>query len=275
MKRIIAAVIGFMLSAAVVPASADSHVKTVTFMLVRTTSGASQFDLSLSAHDSSKGAFVGDIDAVIRHGRVVETVAGSMGGLQSEADGVEVGPLHVRTCALTRCGGDLEGQVGTAIGYSSDNSEGDVNAIFVVLHGSGIVYHFRGVGWRVLPMRLDYRTVDTRAASPVRVSSGVYSAAAIDGASAPGGAVGSVALAAPPCSIATVGVVSRGVGQIRLTGGATSPTFTCPTDRVPIGSYTNRKATWSVDGWAAGDSTLSDTTLFVIDRPARLPHAAP
>jgi hypothetical protein len=273
-KRIVA-IIALIVSALAIPASADSQVETLTFMLVRTTSGPSHFDLLLSASSPSSGGYIGDIDGVVRHGRVVRVDSGSMNDLRFEEDGVDVATQHVRTCGLAHCRTAPDGALLTEIGYAAKHSRGDVNALFFVLHGVRLDYHLDAVGWRIVPMRLNYRLVNTWDASPARVSSGVYSAAVVDGATAPGGRSGSLAVATPPCSISASGIVSRGAGQIQLTGGVTAPTFTCPTDRIPIGSYTNRKTTWSVDGWAAGDSTQSDTTLFVIDRPARLPYAAP
>jgi len=276
MRRAILA-LGLLVAELIAPIEghATSHVETLTLLLVRTTSGPSQFNISLTAYAPKEGAFVGDIDVVARRGRVVQTVSGSMGGLQSERDGASAGPIHFRTCRAMECGGGPEGLVGAGIGYSSRHSRGDVNLLFLVLHGDDVSYKFEGSGWRVVSVPLTYRTVDTWDTSPVRISSGVYSAAVVVGARAMGGDRGSVALAAPPCSISLAGVVSRGVGKVRLTGGATRPEFTCPIDRIPMGSYSNHKTTWSVDGRAAGDSTQSDTTLFVIDRPARLPHAAP
>jgi hypothetical protein len=99
---------------------------------------------------------------------------------------------------------------------------------------------------------LAFRYVPTESVSSASANDATFGAAVFRGASAPGGPVGSVALASPPCSTAAVGGPSRGVGQVQLRGGVTTPTFTCPIDQNPIGSYATAATTWAVTGFAAG-----------------------
>ena len=45
----------------------------------------------------------------------------------------------------------------------------------------------------------------------------------------------------------------------------------CPADRAYLSDYAPRATTWRVHGPAAGETTLQETRLFVLDVPARLP----
>jgi hypothetical protein len=279
MRRLIA-LLAVVLGGLAAPSATGQEVpRTVSLMLVRQTSGPSKFHLDVTAHVPSAGAYFGQIFATLRGGRVVATHSGGL--IWSKPDGgtAQVGRIEVSTCSVTSCeSGAPEGEIGAGTDYDTGakQSKGDFNAIFVVARGTDITFRLTGTGWRIVKVPLSHVMRLTRAASPASASIGPYGFTIFDGeVTAAGNRTGSVALAAPPCSMTTTGVVSRGLGHVQLAGGTSAPTFTCPTDHVLMSSYASRATTWSLHGTAAGDSTMADAALLVVNLPTRMPTAAP
>ena len=268
MRRAVIAV-ALCAAAAVPPAAGAASSATRTFVLVRTTSGASSFNLSLSASPDSNGLLIGEADTYSKGGYVSRVDSGAIVGSHPSSQGIDAGSLHVRTCSYT--GTCAPGSLDLAFlgfSYSSNNSSGDINALYFVMRGSRLQVKFTGTGWALKSVPLAFRAQEVQNNAVVAVSIANRGAAITDGASAPGGRSGSVAVAEPPCSTSDVGVLARGLGRVTLTGGVTSPTFTCPAPAAAIlGSYARKSTTWQLTGVAAGDSTLSDEALLVIDTP--------
>jgi len=264
-------------STLVIPAaSADSAPGAVTFELIRTTSGPSQFDLSVSASPGPDGVLIGEADTYARSGHVVRIDGGAIVGDNPEAQGLDVGNVHIRTCSYTgTCAPGGFDVVLLGVSYASGSSAGDVNELFFVVRGTRISIRLTAKGWRLRNAPLTFHDQPTQqdaAASAAVAGRGV---AVTGGAASPGGRSGSVAVAMPPCSISDVGAVARGAGRVTLIGGVTSPSFTCPATTAPVlASYATSATQWRIDGLVAGDTTLANQALLVIDTPKRVPPGA-
>lgn len=255
-----------------------AHAATLTtasFVLVRTTEGASDFNLSLSVDVPSGRGLIVDAETYVQDGRVRRAEGGAVVGQDPSSPGVDAAGVHFRTCGYTfSCTSSPPGVSLLGVSYSSSRSRGQLNMLLLVLRGQRIFARMTGHGWRLLRVPLTLAYVPTQTASAASASIAGRGVAAFTGATAKGASRGSVALAIPPCSISDLGVASRGVGRVELDGGLTKPTFTCPVDVAPVASYAAGATTWSLTGFAAGDTTLADTALAVINTPARLPAAA-
>jgi hypothetical protein len=257
-------------------ASAGSSTTTATLVLVRTTSGASSFDLTVSANPGKGGVLIGEADTYVRADRVVRVDSGYLIGNDPEEQGLDAGNLHVRTCGYTAtCKPGRFSVTLVNVSYSAESSQGDVNALYFVVRGAHIQINFRGKGWVLRNEPLAFRHVTPRRSAKAWANFAGRGAAVSQGAQAAGGQSGSIAVAMPPCSASDVGVVARGIGQMTLSGGVTTAQFVCPAVAYPaLTSYARTATTWRLTGWAAGDSTLSDQPLLVIDQPTRTTGAA-
>jgi hypothetical protein len=237
-----------------------------TLLLQRTTPGAS-FDLHATLGLDQGGGFAGAIGARVHDGKVQSASPWSQSSYGHTDDGVHAMGTHVTTCTLGQCG--LAGSEFSAdYRISLDGSAGDdENAIFVVLEGAAISYSFESDGWTLTKVPFGYRYVDGADANAVDAGDPQAGAQVFLDASAPGGSGGSLAQAVPPCRTAAQGL-SRGVGQVTLDGGATTPSITCPTSGWgAIADHAAAATTWRAHGVAAGDRTLRDTALLVVDLP--------
>jgi hypothetical protein len=259
-------------------ASAGSAAQTMTFEVIRTTSGSSHFDLWITASPGERGALIGEAEAYVRAGRVTRVDGGAIVSNEPRAQGLDAGNLHIRTCGYT--GTCNPGQYAAAllgVTYaSSASSAGDINALYVVVRAANISVKFKGAGWALRKQPLAFRNQATRQSATASVSDAGSGVAVTEGARATGGDEGSLAVAVPPCSISQENVVARGVGQMTLTGGVTTPRYTCPAAIKPpiMASYARTSTTWQLTGWAAGDTTLADQALLVIDEPRSTPGTA-
>lgn len=264
-----------LLVVAAAPAHAEPDMRTLSLLITRTTTGASDFSLGVFASVSPQGAFIGEADLTVTRGRVQSTSGGAVVSNNPSQQGLRAGPLRANTCEPTLCDEAPDGVMLLGTSYSSRNSRGDVNAVLVVARAHRISYTFKGHGWSLRRLPLTFRAVELVQASEATASLGTRGVALFTGATAAGGKRGSVAVAVPPCSISDIGVASRGAGRVELLGGVAQPSFTCPTDQVPIASYARAATTWRLQGIAAGDSTLAQSSLLVIDLPPQMPAAAP
>lgn len=265
---------GLLVATALPAESATASTGVVAgFELVRTSSGPTSFDFFVSATTPADGSFIGEIDATVHHARVSSVTPGGFTSQGRPADGATVVGQPVSTCGALGCGGALQGIVFEDISYSSATSRGDVNLIFVVAEGGKVSYRFHSQGWRLHRTTLRHHIVELASAGPVSARMSGYGAAVFTGATASGGAHGSVAEAVPPCSTSTIGAVSRGVGTIALNGGTSSPSSLCPVDTMPLAAFSPGATTWSATGDVVGDSTLVECPLFTIDLPP-IPHVS-
>lgn len=237
---------------------------------MRTTSGGSGFNLSVAATTADRGVLIGEADTYAAQHRLVGADGGAILGEDPPGQGIDAGGLHVRTCGYTNTcqPGNLD-LIGLGVSYEAQTSKGDVNLLWFVARGRQVQVKFSGHGWRMQRVPLNFRAVATQAASTAGSTLAAHGADLFQASDkTPGASTGSVAVASPPCSIATVGIVSRGVGQVNLTGSETAPSYMCPSNRAPIlASYSRHKTQWQLQGLVVGDSTLANEALLIIDTP--------
>ena len=261
----------------VTPGTAAPPVERLGLVLRRTTNGPSSWTLNVSiANDHTNGSFVGGAGARFVRGKPVNAIAlAAASSRRWEDSTLQVGDVRVSSCTVGVCGDDrVLGAKALGSTYSDDGlNEDAATHFFVVAYGRDVSYTFRGRGWQVVTDRapLAYRYVDGGEHSVASSHVGLYGVEVSGEYAARGGRHGSLALAFPPCSVAASGIVSRGVGAVTLDGGAEPKTFVCPADRAYLSDYAPRATTWRLHGPAAGETTLQETRLFVLDVPARLP----
>jgi hypothetical protein len=221
------------------------------------------------------GALLGDAELIVTNGRVSAAVSGGFVSSQPDRDGGAVAGQEVRTCHALGCAQAADGVLLDGIDYTSRSSRGDVNLLLLVVRGNRPKVTFAGHGWRLVPSTFSFRIAEATD-RPLWVAQSGRGVAVTRSARASGGASGSFALLAPPCSAAdTNSLVNVGVGRMTLTGGSAPRTTTCPTDSAPLTSYATRATTWKAVGTVAGDATMRTDPLFVIDLPRTLPRPAP
>lgn len=246
-----------------------------TFVLVRTTDGASSFRLIVEAalSETEPVAFLGTALARVQEGRAVRTVP--LGaykfhfdyGVKAQVQGQTVQVCNSADgCIVQRT---LASNVGT---FFDDEGGPDVeNRMYVTLEGPSRV-RFEGSGWRLQDTRLDYRYLEASQAEASGVFTGAGAYQTFDSAHLAGGPAGSIALGTPPCSSASsVGpaLVPRGAGTAVLAGGKQQVSLTCPENigQPSMSAAADNATTWRMTGPVVGDSTLMNVPLFVVDLP--------
>lgn len=255
-----------------------------TFMLVRTTSGASSYELSVTATAlQDRPALYGLASTRSVGGRIVSTSTGFAESLYA-TDPEEAGLAGQRTSLCKRSNHQLQlcwspgpGGAGSAFfvtWYKSDgSSKGADNLVFVVAQGVATGVSFKGQGWKLVRIPLSYRAHDSSSASFAWFSV-IHSVGGdvFEETQAPGGRYGSLAVATPPCTNLGVG----GIGSVTLRGGTTTPTMTCPTaaSSPVLTSFAPRSTSWNFSGIAAGANYYTKNRLFIVDLPRALPHTS-
>jgi hypothetical protein len=251
----------------------------VVLELTRTTGGPSSFELSLVLSYNAKGGegFIGEMGgrrsasgfAYVEPGFV--SSAGRSDNRTVSLHGQQVSAC-AQTSALCFNQSDLDGLFVSSTSYSDASAVGSITTWYAVAEGLSVKYEFRGKGWKVRRVSLPYRFVD---GSDGQVAA---HAAVVDGVevfdqpvAARGGRWGSLALAAPPCSTSAVSVVPRGVARLTLRGGRTEPEAVCPSSGTNPnkGAWAPAATTWTIDGYAVGETALAETRAFVLDLPRR------
>ncbi len=149
---------------------------------------------------------------------------------------------------------------GGGLGFSStfvvtgDGQHASHVRFAVVVRGAKITFKEKMIGWQGSDLHAVHQITDDQAqgagAAAFDAAAGVTLAA-----TAPAGARGSVAIAAPPCDVI-------GAGIALLSGPAGTTPGICPTNA--FAAVTSRGGTWALTGPAAGISGRS-TRLLVLD----------
>lgn len=248
------------------------------FEVVRTTTSASSFELTvdmsppsgsdLDAYTAAVGFRTGETGAVES---VVGLGATALGA--TNEPGVFYDGTAVTTCtAAGVCNAQPTFAAVTLVGHK-DNGEADaLNRYYVVVEGKVALsdIRFEAKGWVLAETSLETRYSDLRDAEGAAVTATPsVSANAFLSTQLAGGASGSLAMAAPPCSQATSGVVARGAGRMTLSGGTEDQVQMCPFvgGNGVLADHAPAATTWEASGLVAGDSTLHEGRLFVVDLP--------
>lgn len=258
--------------------AAEPALTKQTLMLVRTTSGPASFTLMSEAalSDRNRHAFNAVISARVEEGRVVR--ASSLGASTFYWDyGVKVRTPGQTVEVCQPLGGCIVHRtlVYNSSTFSQDEGGPEVdNRLYVVIEGPARV-SFQGKGWQLQRVPLNYRYVEAADARATGVFTGSTVVELFESASLDGGARGSIATGAPPCSFSSgaagVGVVPRGAGTATLTGGSSPLSVTCPENigRPYLTGVTHKRARWDLRGPVVGDATGVNVPLFVLDIPPR------
>lgn len=261
-------------SALSLPASAAAPAQRVTFVLRRTGAGATSWNLNIHINnDHATGSFLGFVGARFERGKPVRADAAWAGSARRWEDTtLHLAGTTVSSCSAGVCHDDtVLGYQGLVSSYRDEGGDDAYTHFFLVATGRIVRYGFEGKGWTLVRMPLSFRYLDGGDTSPAHAHSGQTGAEVFTEASLPGGRHGSLGVGVPPCSFAAVHVAMRGVGRLTLDGGAKPETVVCPDQPKLLGSYATGPTTWRFHGLAAGDITIQDTRLFVVDLPARLP----
>lgn len=255
------------------------------FMLVRTTSGPSWYELSLGASAlQDRPAFIGFVSTLASGVRIAKVGHASTNSLYTE-DPVDAGAAGYKTSLCDRSNhqfqlcwaqggpGSVSGLMFLLATYNSGaSSKGDDNLVFIVTQGVTVGETFRSKGWKLVRLPIAYRTNDVTSASLLRANVDLVGADVFTSTRAWGGRYGSIAVATPPCSYVGVGV---GVGSFSLAGGANPVSAICPLiEADSIAMSAPRSTTWNFSGLVAGVNLLSKNRLFVLDLPKTLPRTA-
>lgn len=255
--------------------SAPSH----HFELVRTTDGPSSFRITLDVTGANGAsgveAFAGAFAIRTNEQGSIQRVNGLGGSSvgRENSPGIWINGSETSTCTEANvCVGS------TVLGYQKfimledDGGPDAYNRLFIVVDGDVHVdVTFESEGWVLAETELEYRYADFRSSEGVGVVTPVRSADLFLSAELDGGKLGSIAQAIPPCSSTITGLVSRGIGELRLSGGEEPSSLRCPSvlgDQPELLDDVARGATtWSAEGMVVGDNTLQEGRLFVIDLP--------
>ncbi|HVF06554.1 MAG TPA: hypothetical protein VNA20_17065 [Frankiaceae bacterium] len=266
----VVAAAAFAVSAPPVHAGGDRQL---VLMAYRTTRGAASLALQVDAPPGKQPSVIAMVVATVDRGRI-ESIDHAAAVLSGEADSAQVRANGSRTvlCESGACVLDTSTEIaGGAVRIDNDAGDDRWNVLFVVARGRSATYRATAKGWTVKRVSLPFRVVTGQQAT----DAGAYAVGAgvevFRQAAAHGGGTGSLAVAEPPCSEATTGAVSRGIGTLTLDGGVKSDTYTCPADRGALAGWATRRTTWRVHGTAAGDSTMAGARLVVLDLPRSLP----
>jgi hypothetical protein len=251
----------------------------IVLELTRTTAGPSSFDLTLFLSYNAKGGegFIAEVGGRRSSGGFAYVEPGFVSSAgRSDNRTVSVHGQQVSACdhssALCFNQTTLNGLFLSSTSYSDTGAAGSITTWYAVAEGVAVKYEFRGKGWKVRRVVLPYRFVD---GSDGQIAA---HAAVVDGVevfdrpvTARGGRWGSLALAAPPCSTSAVSVVPRGVARLTLRGGRTIPVAECPNSasNPNKGAWAPAATTWTLDGYAVGETALAETRAFVLDLPRR------
>lgn len=246
--------------------------QTVVLMVYRTTTQPGSLELSVSAPPGSGRSAVATAYLDVEGPDITNVIDGSAVAFGAADDArVTAGGESVRLCDHGACAADAETWT-AGFGLSMTNPEGmdGVNVVLVAARGPRISYSYRLKGWAIRRVSTQVRWVPGGDAALVGAYGSGSGVETFEQTTAPGGRYGSVAVAVAPCSQASTSV-SRGAGLLTLEGGWTRPSVGCPTAENTMASWASSATTWRVTGTAAGDTTLSDARLFVIDLPKALP----
>lgn len=246
----------------------------VSFMLVRTSTDASaSMHLNLSVVPGERAAVYSVTFATLRRGRITSVdLAGASSPGASDHTQVRANGTSTSLCSRGVCQLDWE-TLTSGVGAGASGGPNGPNVLFVVAQapGGSVGYSVDLVGWQLIPTSFTYRWVNGVDSAAVGAFAGPYGVEAFTDASLRGGTSGSIAIAIAPCDANGTNAASKGIGRLTLDGGVTQPTFTCPLNANPVGSWATRATDWRVHGQVAGSAGGHDTRLFVLDLPPRLP----
>lgn len=251
----------------VVDAAGESKL---VLMLERTTNGPSRYTLDISVDFEDPGAFVAAVDARMEAGRIVDTWPGWASSFgREESPSVSAMGTRVSVCVEAGVCTGTFGQAGLTSFYIDEQGGFPINRAFFAAWGQNIEYTFEAEGWRLHEVGWDFRFVDGTESKSVSVDIVAGDGAELFfDAEARGGAHGSIAVGAPPCSTANLGIPPRGVGRVVLQGGVNEETVICLVPPRTMSSWATGATQWRLSGAAAGDTTINATRLFVLDFPS-------
>jgi hypothetical protein len=268
-------IVGLVAIAAVAAAAAPLPTAAGTmqrqaWMLVRTTTGPSSFELGIFTNYTAAGGFIGGLFTEESNGNVLGIVGGGMTSIGPGEPTAYISGTRIDSCTLPVCPlRTVEGQTGLGEFYSDSGATGAINRGYFIAEGASVsATLYQASGWSLQAAPLGYRYVDGDSGGNVSarvLDSGVevFTGASIyDGSSR-----GSFAQADPPCSITSSSLVARGVGTLTLTGGVRRPSETCPQGQDELDSWSNGPTRWQLTGPVVGDSSQRHTRLLMIERP--------
>lgn len=266
-SRVLTAVICLAAGGFGAPASAAGTTHDVTLVVERTASATvdAQFRLDLTALPAEgEEGFIGVLGAKLdRNQRAVRVEPGLMAPLNEHraptaySMGSEVGSCTVGLCALLYEFG----------GLTVTGNDPSIPLTVVTLRARTIRWTFEGTGYRIRRTASHFRYVTGADSGASGTDGGVAAEAYLQETSMQGGGRGSLAQGAAPCSTTRMGVASRGVGTVTLSGGGKQVQATCPRDSGVIAQSARSRTTWRLAGQVIGDSTQRGARLLVIDLP--------
>ncbi|MDX6199183.1 MAG: hypothetical protein QOJ79_2334 [Actinomycetota bacterium] len=156
----------------------------------------------------------------------------------------------------TVCGQLADGTFGfgTSFTVTGDDTHQWHVRFAIVARGAKVTIKEKMIGWRGHDLRGIHQLTDDDAQGAGVAAVGATAGATLT-ASAPAGAKGSVAIAAPQCDVV-------GAGAVVLSGPSGTTPGLCPTDA--FGASADHGGTWDVTGPVAGVASRS-TRLLVLD----------
>jgi hypothetical protein len=248
--------------------------------LTRTTTGPSQFDLTLVLTHNARGGegFAAGVGGRQAKGRYTNVVPGFVSSVaRSDNRTVSLNGQQVSACnassELCFNQSNINGLFVSSTSYNDGGGSGaeSLTTWYAVAEGVSVRYDFRGHGWIARRITVPYRFVD---GADHQLAAHVGGVDGVEVFHRPvtlsGGRSGSLAVAAPPCSTATVGV-PRGLARLTLDGGASPVVSTCPSaaSNPNRGGWAAGRTSWSLSGYAIGETALAETRAFVLDLPRR------
>lgn len=250
----------------------------LVLILERLSSGPTSYDLDVTVRPAERraGGFA-TVDARVERDRIVEVFPGDAVIFDPENEPyVYLNGDETSTCDFGLCDFYCCAAFGASDEYDDKTGDGRSNRLFVALWAPDFSYVLQAEGWTLRTARWPFRFVWGARTKAIGVGSGsVRGAEVFMEATAPGGRHGSLAVAGAPCSAADVGFPPRGVGRATLEGGVEDEEVFCPTDGDPaagqffVSSWAPEATGWRFHGLVAGDTTLAQARLFVLDLPAR------
>jgi hypothetical protein len=255
----------------------------VVLIVERTNPGPSHFKLQLGVWPTDRGGFLGEVEARLKAGRIVDVFFGHglfIGG-SDEPEAYASGRV-VSTCDVGVCDLFVQKSLASSTEYEDRRGGDAFNRLFVALWGRDVDYSLEAKGWTLRRVDWDFRFVNGDKSDAVGVETGGEMGAEVFmDASARGSRYGSFGVAVAPCSTTTLSVPPRGVGQATLDGGVERKTVTCPADGEPVvpsapermaATWAPRATRWRFHGTVAGDTSFARTRLFVLDLPKGFLH---
>lgn len=257
----------------------DQGAERFVLILERTKRGPTWFDFNVSLKPTDRGGFLGDVEAQVKAGRVIDVIFGSayfFGG--TDEPEMHAFRRSISSCDVGVCDVFVLKVLTAGYDYRDKRGGDPFNRLFVAVWGKDVNLKLEADGWVLRRVDWDVRFVEgTRSDAIGFETGGEMGAEVFMNASERGGRFGSFGVAVAPCATTGLNVPPRGVGQATLDGGVERKTVTCPSDGDPLvlpsspesmtATWAPRATEWRFHGTVVGDTSLARARLFVLDFP--------